>query len=156
MFTFRNDQFHRMIQRILLIVDRTPSTLIGIIAPNNQIRQNYFDTLKTVSNQIRLDNGQPYLRTFFKGSKNKADFHHGGIVVINAQACKGLEFDWVFLADINQYPSPFGDDKTHLKRLFYVMTARAKQTLILLRQEGASSPVDTILPTDAQILKYYP
>ncbi|WP_321495740.1 3'-5' exonuclease [uncultured Desulfobacter sp.] len=156
MFTFRHDQFYRVIRRILLMADRTPSTLIGIITPNNQVRQIYVDTLKTVSHQIRLDNGQPYLRTFFKGSENKMNFHQGGIMVINAQSCKGLEFDRVFLADINRHPSLLGEDKTHLKRLFYVMTARARQSLILLRREGMNSAANAILPTDTDILKYYP
>ncbi len=154
-FTFRDDQFYRIIQRILLIADRTPSMLVGIITPNNQVRQTYFAALKTVSNQIALDNGAPYIRTLFRGSNNKANFHQGGIMVINAQSCKGLEFDLVFLADINQHPCP-GNDKDHLKRLFYVMTARARQTLILLRHEGSLSPADAILPTDTDILKYYP
>lgn len=154
-FTFRDNQFFRIIRRILLVLDRTPSLLIGIITPNNQVRQTYFDTLKTASNQIQLDNGAPYLRTFFGGSKNKADFHRGGIMVINAQSCKGLEFDQVFLADINHHKF-IESDNDNLKRLFYVMTARARQTLILLRQEGMTSAANAILPTDTGILKYYP
>ena len=30
-------------------------------------------------------------------------FDEGGILVINAQACKGLEFDTVVLADIDEH-----------------------------------------------------
>jgi DNA helicase-2/ATP-dependent DNA helicase PcrA len=79
-------------------------------------------------------------------------FNEGGIMVINAQSCKGLEFDTVFLADINQhFCNTKNQDQT--KRLFYVMIARAKERVIMLKEAGKHCPVDAILPQDTEILE---
>ena len=52
-------------------------------------------------------------------------FDEGGILVIDAQACKGLEFDTVVLADLDEHYFRRNDpDLT--RRLFYVMIARAR------------------------------
>ena len=73
-------------------------------------------------------------------------------MVINAQSCKGLEFDTVFLADINQhFCNTQNQDQT--KRLFYVMVARAKERVIMLKEAGKRCPVDAILPQDTEILE---
>ena len=83
---------------------------------------------------------------------NSISFDQGGILVINSQSCKGLEFDFVFIADINHF---FCNDqeRDHTKRLFYVMVARAIDQIILLKQRGMHCPVDSILPTDNTILE---
>ena len=72
--------------------------------------------------------------------------------MINAQACKGLEFDTVYIADINNfYCNDRNRDNT--KRLFYVMVARAIDRVILLKQRGKNCPVESILPNDESILE---
>ncbi|RXL86882.1 hypothetical protein EO238_31265, partial [Citrobacter sp. AAK_AS5] len=65
-------------------------------------------------------------------------FGEGGIFVINARSAKGLEFDTVFLADIDGDRSApeYRDQRDDLKRLFYVMSSRARDQVVLLRRGG--------------------
>ena len=72
--------------------------------------------------------------------------------MINAQACKGLEFDIAVLADIDQH-SYRPDDPEPTKKLFYVMVARAQEQVILLRQSGVDSRIEEILPDDPEALR---
>ena len=79
-------------------------------------------------------------------------FDEGGILVINAQACKGLEFDTVVLADIDEHYFRRNDpDLT--RRLFYVMVARAKDRLFMFMKRGHSNDIESILPTDQAVLR---
>jgi len=58
----------------------------------------------------------------------------------------------VILADIDEY---YCNEKSieQIKRLFYVMVARAIERIILLKQAGNYCPVDMILPSDPTILE---
>ena len=46
---------------------------------------------------------RPGIVTFWGDERPQVRFEEGGILVINAKACKGLEFDTVVLADIDEY-----------------------------------------------------
>jgi superfamily I DNA/RNA helicase len=143
--------FASVISAILKTADRDPGKLLGVIAPNNDIRQRYVNALSTAS--LKLDNEKPQIRTYQSGA-NAAElaFDEGGIILINAQSCKGLEFDIVFLADIDQhYCSPQIQDEK--KRLFYVMVARARENVIMLKNADNHCPVDTIIPNNQDILE---
>lgn len=155
LFTYKKNQFELMIERILKMADREPSKLIGVIAPNNQIRNEFFQALQLETDKINLDNGNSLIRTYHKENQTPVNFHEGGIMVINAQACKGLEFDHVFLADIDSYYC-HPDNHDTLKRLFYVMVARARDNLTLLRLADNPCPANCILPANQNLLKQHP
>lgn len=141
--------FPAIVVHILKRADREPGKLIGVITPNNQVRERYIQALSGAD--VRLDNGLPRIVTYASGGKCAVSFAGGGIVVINCQSCKGLEFDTVFLADIHEYPcNPIREDA--VKRRFYVMVARAIERVVLLRDAGRHCPVDSILPIDENIL----
>ena len=129
---------------ILQLSDRNIRKLIGIITPDNIVREKFIDALSRAN--PKLDNDKPPIRTFVSGQKELPDFGQGGIMVINAQSCKGLEFDTVILADIDQH-KPKRDSHT-LKARFYVMVARAREHLMLLRTGNICPVVDELLPTD--------
>ena len=74
------------------------------------------------------------------------------ILVINAQACKGLEFDTVMLADIDEHYFR-RDDPDVTKRRFYVMVARARDRVFMFMKKGGSKPIESILPTDQGVLR---
>ncbi len=150
LYNYPPESFERIIARILTIADHDPNRLIGIITPNNQVRERYVQALS--SSPQKLDHGRPRITTYSKGADADLRFDKGGIMVINAQSCKGLEFDTVFLADINRYPYDV-KDPDRCKRLFYVMAARAKNHLILLKEAGQPCPVDAILPQDPLVLE---
>jgi DNA helicase II / ATP-dependent DNA helicase PcrA len=142
--------FENLIIRILKTADRDSSKLIGIFTAHNKDRSKYYAALKNCS--VRLDNPKPFINTFSVTDRNVINFSQGGILVINAQTCKGLEFDIVFIADINHF---WCNDKSrdNVKRLFYVMVARAIDRVILLKQRGQYCSVDSILPVDESILE---
>lgn len=150
LYTYEQSDFQTLIERILKNADMAPEKLIGLIAPKNEVRERYFHALKTAN--VQFDNEPPAVRTYLSGSSPDIPFNEGGIMVINAQSCKGLEFDTVFLADINRhFCNPQNQDQT--KRLFYVMVARAKERVIMLKEAGKPCPVDAILPQDTGILE---
>ncbi len=137
-------------RRILRLADRDPRRLIGVIAPNNVVRERYLEALKAVD--VRLDNPPPSITTYHQGNRAEVAFDEGGIMVINAQACKGLEFDVVMLADIDEhYVSRQDPDRA--KRLFYVMVARAREQVFMFRKRDGRKDIDKILPNDHNILR---
>lgn len=137
-----------MVDRILQLSDRNPRKLIGIITPDNKVRKKFIDALKRAN--PKLDNDTPPIQTFVSGQLEKPNFSQGGIMIINAQSCKGLEFDIVILADIDQHQPK--RDLYSLKARFYVMVARAREQVMLLRTNNICPVVDGLLPTDPSIL----
>lgn len=135
---------------ILLLADRDPRQLIGVIAPNNRVRERWLQALR--STEVRLDHPRPALRTFHMGDRAEVAFDEGGLLVINAQACKGLEFDTVVLADIDEHFVRHGDPDA-ARRLFYVMVARAKERVFLFMKRGGSRQIERLLPSDENVLR---
>lgn len=128
--------------RILRFSDRYPKKLIGIITPTNNIRARILASLSAA--QPPLDNGRPPVQTYVSGMGNKLDFSQGGIMVLNAQSCKGLEFDTAILADIDQHWTR--NDEYLLKSRLYVMASRAREQLILLRTGAPDPVIEKLLP----------
>lgn len=148
-YSDEDHQFERVISRVLKMVDIKPSYLIGIISPNHNVRQHYVSEL--MRNNDQLDHGKPNIQTYDDRNASLR-FDEGGVMVINAQACKGLEFDVVFLADIDGYS--YNEQRAdQLKRLFYVMVARARERIILLKRANHHCSVCQILPNDPLILE---
>ena len=135
-------------ENILRLSDRNPRKLIGIITPDNTVRTKFNDALRRAN--PKLDNDKPPIQTFVSGQRELPDFGQGGLMVINAQSCKGLEFDTAILADIDQHQPK--RDPHALKARFYVMVARAREQVILLRTGNVCPVVDGLLPTDPTIL----
>jgi superfamily I DNA/RNA helicase/predicted RNA-binding Zn-ribbon protein involved in translation (DUF1610 family) len=78
------------------------------------------------------------------------DFRNGGIAVINQQSSKGLEFDTVFIADIDSFR---GRARDELMKKFYVMVSRARDDVVLIRTGAISRKVEDIIPNDETILE---
>ncbi len=140
----------RLIPFILKKADRDPSWLIGIIVPNNNVMDKYVHSLNKAD--IRLDNKKPEISAYKAKGDINIDFSKGGIVVLNSQSVKGLEFDIVFIADIDQF-SIFNNDFESMKKKFYVMVSRAIKQIVMLKQMSRSCSVESILPNDETILK---
>ncbi len=152
LYEYAADEFSKVIVNILKNADTYPNRLFGVITPNNAVRDRYYRSL--LSAEAPLDHPRPRIGTYHTGADSSLHFKEGGIMVINAQACKGLEFDSVFLADIHQYHLD-SKDPNRTKRLFYVMVARSREQVVLLREKGKPCPIDAILPTDTNILERY-
>lgn len=139
--------FESILVRILKLGDVNPQKLIGIITPDNKVRERFCIGLTQAT--AHLDNGRPPIQTYVSGNDMQLDFGQGGIMVLNAQSCKGLEFDTVILADIDRHQPK---DAHTLMARFYVMVARARERAILLRTGDTCPLVESLLPTDTDIL----
>ena len=135
---------------ILRLADRDPRQLIGVITPNNRVRDRYLQAF--MSADVALDNPRPALTTFHRENRAEIAFDEGGILVINAQACKGLEFDTVVLADIDEHYIR-SNDADVARRLFYVMVARARERVFLFMKRDGRRNVEHILPADREVLR---
>jgi len=150
LYCYEERRLDRVARGIVLLADRDPRQLIGVITPNNTVRQRYVQALAAVD--APLDNAPPQVATFWGKDRPQVRFDEDGILVINAQACKGLEFDTVVLADIDEHYYRC-DDPGVAKRLFYVMVARAKERVFMFMKKGGRQHVENILPTDQTVLR---
>ena len=150
LYFYSPDHMEKVAKGILRLADRDPRQLIGVIAPNNRVRECYFDALRSAN--VELDNSPPSVSTYFADNRPEVSFDQGGILVINAQACKGLEFDTVILADIDEhYHRP--QDPDVARRRFYVMVARARERVFLFMKNDGDRRIEEILPDDRAVLR---
>ncbi len=147
---FEYEDKKNMMDKIAQRHDIYPDKLIGIIAPNNRVREEYHQQL------FKRKVGSLYTYANSLGGNNRSiQFEHGGIVVINANSAKGLEFEEVFIADLQDYNLREPGDEI-LKKLMYVLLSRAKERLFLLIDKNAPSYKRKILnefPDDSAILR---
>ena len=150
LYYYEKDNLDKVARGILQRADRDPGQLIGVIAPNNSVRERYLEKLRSVD--VRLDNPRPAIATFYADHRPEVAFDKGGIMVINAQAAKGLEFDTVVLADIDEH-NVRPRDLDAVRRLFYVMVARARERVFMFMKRGGKEDVEQILPEDRNVLR---
>ena len=150
LYVYRPEHLDRVCRAILTFADRDPRQFVGVIAPDNGVRERYFEMLRSV--EVALDHPRPRIETFHGVHRPAVAFDEGGILVINAQACKGLEFDAVCLADVDEHRvDPRDPDAA--RRRFYVMVARARERVFLFMKRGAGRAVEDILPRDPETLQ---
>ena len=142
--------FLKIIRRILLTADSDPTKLIGVLCPNNLVRQRYAQAFSQTD--VQLSNESPRIESYSSSDGVLPDFSIGGIILLNAQACKGLEFDYVIIADIDEFPY-WKSIEDQQKMLFYVMVSRAIERVIIVQNTANPCPISAILPTDQNILK---
>jgi len=152
LFSYREDQFLRMLNKIIIMAHNAPSKLIGVICPTIAVVDRYASILTDIDKE---NNHGVAIGVYKSGSRCDLQFDEGGIMIITAQSCKGLEFDLVFLADIEKHASS-GQDEDQLKRIFYVMVSRAIERVYLLKRQGIENIVDDILPRDNSIMERKP
>ena len=150
LYVYDQDRLDAVARGILKLADRDPRQLIGVIAPNNQVRERYLEALQSV--KVQLDNPRPAIETYHGLNQTEVAFDEGGVLVINAQACKGLEFDAVMLADIDEHFIPRTDPDV-ARRLFYVMVARARERVFMFMKRNGRRDIERILPSDPDLLR---
>jgi superfamily I DNA/RNA helicase len=119
-----------------------PDTSIGVIVPRNDHQKAVIRELKG-----RTVNPVQFYRRGKKGERPPVvDFAQPGIVVVNHASAKGLEFDSVFLPELQQVPLQDGGDD--VKMLMYVLTSRARDHLFLAYSGDGRAAVIDHLPLD--------
>jgi len=136
-------------RRIILTADRNPRWLIGVLCATKTMLDTYKQALHGALTSVRqrLDHGDPRIEILDMGQQKEPDFSKGGIVLLTAHSCKGLEFDLVVIADIDTYWTSISNHQ-----LFYVMVSRAIERVILLHNLTKPCPIDAILPQDPNLL----
>ena len=151
LYRYEEIRLDEVARRIVRIADHAPRQLIGVITPKNTVRQRYVEALRAVD--IPLDSRAPTIATFAGDYRPQVRFDEGGILVINAQACKGLEFDTVVLADIDEHYFRRNDPDV-TRRLFYVMVARARDRVFMfMKKSEHKNIIESILPADQAVLR---
>jgi len=163
---------------ILRHYDKDTRKLIGVITNDTSTREVYMQLLNSID--VKLDNKRANISTYSSDTENKLvayeyqrrdyrqdgfvtvspklghrsvdiNFSEGGIVVLTDKSVKGLEFDIVFIVvdDFNIY----NNDLDVMKKRFYVMSSRAMEKLVLLKDKNYLGNIETILPNEETILK---
>ena len=82
LFDYAPARFADVCRRVAAIADRDPALLVGVVAPNNEVRARYVEGLRAAAG--RLDRGAPRIETFFGEHRPDVRFDEGGILVVNA------------------------------------------------------------------------
>lgn len=136
-----HDKLHETVDFIARFERNNPDLQIGVLTPNNKVRDKFFNRLKgKTDNPVQCYEGG-------LGSKVPVlDFGAPGIVVVNHQSAKGLEFDAVFLPELQDVT--LEPDRPEFRMQFYVLISRAREQLFLM-YSGADEPrILTAFPRD--------
>ena len=147
---YPQQDFDDIIRRVLTMAHNNPTKLLGVIAPNNNVRCRFYNALVSENGKKGM---KVKISTYSSDDRKDMAFNEGGIMIINCQACKGLEFDTVFIVGLSDYPLRSAPDYEETRKLFYVMVARAIDRVIMLKEKGRHCLVEKILPEDSQILE---
>lgn len=114
-----------------------PSELTAIITYFSEKQAMIYEELSHEFEQLGLDKEKwlsAYMPKTTDNSKKSLDFNRGGIMVLCSKSCKGLEFDNVIIAPLNDFHLSERTESTF--RTMYVLATRAKSRLILLSEKG--------------------
>lgn len=130
--------FEDQVYRIIKYARNNPDRTMGVIVPDWKLQHRAYEIIMQYNARCPV---QMYTtgdtrhmkytpRAYGYTPFRHVDFKKPGILIINYQTAKGLEFDTVFLAGLeSRVPS----QRTDLERMrYYVLTARARDELYLV------------------------
>ncbi len=126
---------------------------VAVIVDSDVDRKFYVDNLGKLLPRYIV---QSYSSSDFKNSEMLRFDQQGVITVLNRRSCKGLEFDTVFIPDLQNFS--FNDDQLMVFNMnMYVMCSRARSELFLMYVKGRSlqSPILGHLPSASSGLIEY-
>lgn len=129
---------------VLVLSNRAPGE-VGVFLQTDKLRTAFYNKLKhRLGDQYRV-------QSYSSRESNKVDEMvfdtKGTITVLNRHSCKGLEFDFVFIPELQNINTD-GSHVDTFKMNMYVMCSRARESLFLLYSSSESE-----LP---EIVKYLP
>ena len=135
-FLLAFSKLHQTISYISRYENDNPGLTIGILLSRSDEATRFYNRLeKRVVNPVEI-----YLSSQQRHQskvQHQVEFTHPGIKILTYASAKGLEFDTVFLPELQSVTGdPHGDD---LRMKFYVMASRAKSALGLM-YTGDSEP----------------
>ncbi len=152
------ERMDNIMRKILVRIENRQDRLVGIITDKDDDRISWLKKAWEVQEKNSGLDAIPvktYFSTMDEPLIEKINFNQGGILVINAASCKGLEFDEVFIVDLQNFRADAADIDIAKKR-FYVMISRARERLFMLRDKAKDCPVLQLMPNDPKILRREP
>lgn len=125
---------------------------VGVIVPDTTIQRKFVEALQSPAK----DKGFKIQKYSSGDDARKIDFYKNGtITVVCDKSCKGLEFDAVFIPQLQSYKTD-GANEDFFKMKMYVMISRARSYLQLSFSDCDEAPqVLKMLPAeDKGILKW--
>jgi superfamily I DNA/RNA helicase len=122
-----------------------PDKSIGVVVPTRPVQNRI----------LRLigDATENPVQTYFGGQGSKAPkvlFDQPGIVVLNYKSAKGLEFDTVFVPELQEVQGDLSLPDVRMK--FYVLFSRARDELHLSYSGRGEPPIMKVIP--AQLVEW--
>ena len=124
----------------------------GVIVPDTTIQKRFVKALQPLAK----DKGFKVQKYSSGNDASKIDFYkNGSITVVCDKSCKGLEFDGVFIPQLQAYKTD-GANEDFFKMKMYVMISRARSYLQLSFSDCDEDPqVLKMLPTaEQEVLKW--
>jgi len=139
----RFESFDKEMESVIKWLHNNDDRSCGVIVPDRIAQRSAVAVLKRLAEPRGLR-----VQKYSSGEDAASlDFHKGGcITVICDKSCKGLEFDAVFLPQLQLYKTD-GADEDFFRMKMYVMVSRAKTFLQMSFSECATLPnVIAMLP----------
>ncbi|MEU3169395.1 ATP-binding domain-containing protein [Streptosporangium sp. NPDC006930] len=127
-----------IIDRIVKYIKENPGYEVAVTAQHQQTIKGLWmelDRRKVSSAQIYVRNGS---------APAKIDFAKRGIKILTSKSMKGLEFDAVFVTDIETYSTDAADHAARMQ--MYVLTTRAREELHLFYRGSAEPSIVSRIP----------
>lgn len=118
-----------------------PDRTIGVFAPSGRIQRRIVELLgdRTASPVQKYTGGQG-------GRGTPVVFDYPGIVVVHYKSAKGLEFDTVFLPELQEIVEDL--DSPDIRMKFYVLISRARDSLHLAYSGRGGPRILRLIPRD--------
>ena len=141
------DSVKAMATRVVDHARTHPQYLISVVTANNESQ----NCMQVHLEPLCRSNGIPF-RMYRSTHRTRVDFGRPGILLVNQQSLKGLEFDSVIVADLHAH-FVRRNSLMH-KKVLYVTTSRARERLYIFYERNRSCPVLAEMP-GPEILKRY-
>ncbi|HAV5323043.1 TPA: DNA/RNA helicase [Acinetobacter baumannii] len=139
-----NINVDKQIEHISNILKLRGSLEVGVIVDDETDRKYFYEQL---TENLKNYQVQTYTSREFNLSESLVFDKQGVVSVLNRKSCKGLEFDMVFVPQLQKMKVE-DSNLTNFKMNMYVICSRARTELIFMCDEGElESP---------EVLKYFP
>ncbi|MBS1711253.1 MAG: ATP-binding domain-containing protein [Armatimonadetes bacterium] len=120
----RHDKLNTSVERILAWVRSNPSDSVGVFCFRKGTQQKMVNRLRA-----RLPQDSSVQHYPNEGRTTSIDFEQDGVFIFNVQSAKGIEFDTVFVVELQE--ARVGGDESKTNAQLYVACTRARQRLFL-------------------------
>lgn len=140
----QNINVEKQIEHISNILKLRGSLEVGVIIDDERDRKYFYEQLTEKLNNYEV---QTYTSREFKLSESLVFDKQGVVSVLNRKSCKGLEFDMVFVPQLQKMKVE-DSNLTNFKMNMYVICSRARTELIFMCDKGESE--------SPEVLNYFP